>query len=126
MKHHRPVFGVGPEAGFDEERFVITNAYTGGSDGLKKTFDAATKHRDETYNSFCAQQLDYERGDDVLQIGQMTMKTARAYLTDSVPRDSLAALLLAGFAVALQIVVLPLMHWFDASRQWNQLRPSIK
>src|SRR5262249_36836329 len=36
MARHRYVFGVGAEAGFDEARFVITNAYTGGSDSLKK------------------------------------------------------------------------------------------
>src|SRR5258708_28998820 len=30
MRLHRAVFGVGDEAGFDEARFVITDAYTGG------------------------------------------------------------------------------------------------
>ena len=38
---HRHEFGVGPDAGFDADRFVITGSYTGGSDGLKKTFDMA-------------------------------------------------------------------------------------
>ena len=38
MRRHRAVFGVGGEAGFDEARFVITDAYTGGSDALKKIF----------------------------------------------------------------------------------------
>src|SRR5262249_3756713 len=38
MAHHRAAFGVGPEAEFDEERFIIRNAYTGGSDDLKKTY----------------------------------------------------------------------------------------
>lgn len=32
MARHRAVFGVGDEAGFDDARFVITDAYTGGSD----------------------------------------------------------------------------------------------
>jgi hypothetical protein len=45
MRGHRAVFGVGAEAGFDEARFVITDAYTGGSDALKKSFEAAPKHR---------------------------------------------------------------------------------
>src|SRR6185369_16901233 len=49
MRNHRHVFGVGDEAGFDEARFVITNAYTGGSDALKKSFDEASKHRDKQY-----------------------------------------------------------------------------
>jgi hypothetical protein len=38
MRKHRNVFEVGPEAGFDEEHFVITNAYTGASDNLKRTY----------------------------------------------------------------------------------------
>jgi hypothetical protein len=41
MGRHRGVFGVGAEAGFDEGRFVITDSYTGGSDNLKKPFEAA-------------------------------------------------------------------------------------
>ena len=36
MRRHRAVFGVGDDAGFEEARFVITNAYTGGSDALEK------------------------------------------------------------------------------------------
>ena len=73
MSRHRAVFGVGEDAGFDETRFVITNAYTGGSDALKKTFEAAPKHRDEQYNVFCARELDYARGDDVLHLGRIDL-----------------------------------------------------
>src|SRR6202012_1757076 len=54
MRHHRNVFGVGPEAGFDETRFVITDAYTGGSGALRKSYAVAPKHRDDKYNAFCA------------------------------------------------------------------------
>jgi hypothetical protein len=61
MRRHRAVFGVGDEAGFDEARFVITNAYTGGSDALKKSLETAPRHRGERYNAFCARELDYER-----------------------------------------------------------------
>ena len=43
MREHRAVFGVGGEAGFDEQRFVITDAYTGGSDALKKTYRRRAK-----------------------------------------------------------------------------------
>ncbi len=76
MADHRHVFGVGADAGFDEDRFVITNAYTGGSDALKKRFDQATPHRDPAYNDFCAGMLDYDRGDDLLQLGQVDLPTA--------------------------------------------------
>ena len=123
MARHRHIFGVGTEAGFDEERFVITNAYTGGSDDLKKSFEDAAKHRVETYNDFCSKELDYGRGDDVLQIGQMNFQAARIYLADAVPRGSLAALAVAGMAATLQRLVLPVVHWADSSRQWDVLRP---
>ena len=123
MRNHRHVFGVGPEAGFDEDRFVITNAYTGGSDGLKKSFDEAAKHRDDIYNDFCARELDYERGDDILQLGQMDLETASRYLRNSVPRESLRGLLLTGALVGLQGLILPVIHWTAASRQWGVLRP---
>lgn len=122
MADHRHVFGVGPEAKFDEQSFVIEDAYTGGSDDLKKSFAVAQKHRDDTYNTFCEESLDYDRGDDFLQLGAIDLKTARAYLLKSVPRGSILGLGVAGVFVALQRVALPIIYWFDTSRQWNQLR----
>lgn len=123
MTRHRAVFGVGDEAGFDEARFVITNAYTGGSDALKKTFETAPKHRDEQYNAFCARELDYARGDDVLQLGRIDLAGARRYLLSEVPHGSLPALLGAGTALALQRLVLPVVHWMDDTRPFGTLRP---
>ncbi len=123
MARHRAVFGVGAEAGFDEARFVITDAYTGGSDALKKTFEAAPKHRDEQYNSFCARELDYARGDDILQIGRIDLAGARRYLLSEVPSGSLPALLATGAALALQRLVLPAAHWLDDTRPFGILRP---
>jgi hypothetical protein len=123
MRDHRHVFGVGDEAGFDEGRFVISNAYTGGSDALKKTFEAASKHRDEQYNAFCVRELDYARGDDVLQIGRIDLAGARRYVTREVPTGSLPALLAASAVLALQRLVLPLIHWMDDTRGFGILRP---
>ena len=123
MRDHRRVFGVGAEAGFDEPRFVITNAYTGGSDALKKSFELAAKHRDEEYNAFCARELDYARGDDVLQIGRIDLAGARRYVTSEVPTGSLPALLAASMVLALQRLVLPLVHWMDDTRSYGSLRP---
>lgn len=124
MGSHRHVFGVGPEAGFDADRFVITNAYTGGSDNLKKTFEAAPKHRKAEYNDFCAAELDYERGDDLLQIGQLDLNAAQRYLLESVPRNALGRLAVASFVILVQRLVLPVLHWADSRRQWGILRPS--
>ncbi|MBR1121299.1 hypothetical protein JQ628_07210 [Bradyrhizobium lablabi] len=123
MRQHRAVFGVGEEAGFDEARFVITNAYTGGSDALKKSFDSAPKHRDEKYNEFCAGELDYARGDDLLQIGRVDLTGARRYLFREVPSGSLPALLATSAVLALQRLVLPAVHWMDDTRTFGTLRP---
>src|SRR5882757_672905 len=123
MRRHRAVFGVGDDAGFDETRFVITNAYTGGSDALKKSFEAAPKHRDPQYEAFCARELDYSRGDDVLQLGRIDLAGARRYLLSEVPSGSLPALLATGTALALQRLVLPAVHWIDDTRPFGILRP---
>jgi hypothetical protein len=123
MRSHRHVFGVGPEAGFDEAQFVITNAYTGGSDDLKKTFDQAAKHRQEKYNALCARALDYARGDDFLQIGQVNMTAAQKYAFAEVPRASLPGVVISGLFLGLQSLLLPLIHWLDARRPWGSLRP---
>jgi hypothetical protein len=124
MAAHRHVFGVGPEAGFDEARFVITDAYTGGSDDLKKTLADAPRHRDEAYNAFCAGALDYDRGDDVLQLGRMDLPAVRRYLAREVPPSRLAGVLAAGGLVLVGKLVLPALHWFDAGKPWSILRPA--
>ncbi|MEM7480389.1 MAG: hypothetical protein AAF481_04390 [Acidobacteriota bacterium] len=123
LRHHRSAFGVGEEAGFDTERFVITNAYTGGSDDLKKTFEEAQKHRDPVYNEMCRRELDYERGDDFLQLGQFNLQMLRRYLLKTVPRDSLPALLGHLAFAGLGTIVLPLIHWLSPRRPMGELRP---
>jgi hypothetical protein len=123
MARHRAVFGVGEEAGFDEARSIITNAYTGGSDALKKTFDIAPKHRSAIYNDFCERELDYARGDDALQLGRIDLGAARHYLLREVPHGSLPSLLAASAILALQRLVLPVMHWLDDTRAFGTLRP---
>jgi hypothetical protein len=123
MARHRAVFGVGEEAGFDEARFVIADAYTGGSDALKKSLASAPKHRDGQYNDFCASQLDYERGDDLLQLGKIDLAGARRYLLSEVPPSSLPALLIAGTMLTLQRLALPALHWIDDTRTFGTLRP---
>lgn len=123
MSRHRHVFGVGADADLDEERLVITNAYTGGSDDLKKTFESAPKHRDEVYNEFCRRELNYERGDDVLQLCQLSLDTARRFVLKDVPRRSLPAVLGAVGFVALGRLVLPVAYWLTPDRPWGILRP---
>lgn len=123
MTTQRHVFGVGHEAGFLEDKFVITAAYTGGSDGLKKTWEQAPKHRDDRYNDFCAATLDYTRGDDVLQLGQMDLVAMRRYLAREVPKSAVLGLVLTGALVALRRFVLPAIYWADSRQAWSILRP---
>jgi hypothetical protein len=123
MRAHRHVFGVGGEAEFDEGAFVIRNAYTGGSDNLKKTFEQAQKHRKPVFNEFCAAVLDYNRGDDVIQIGRLDLGAARRYLTDMVPRQAWAVVGVAALMALFQRAILPVVQWLDASREWGRLRP---
>ncbi|WP_027834864.1 hypothetical protein [Maritalea myrionectae] len=123
MADHRHVFGVGEDADFDETRFIITNAYTGGSDDLKKSFEDAPKHRDETFNSFCSTSLDYDRGDDFLQIGLIDLNAARNFLTRIVPPQSLLGVMSITTLLLLQRFALPIIHWFDDKKQYGVLRP---
>jgi hypothetical protein len=122
IRRHRTVFGVGDDAGFDEERFVITNSYTGGSDNLKKTFDEAPKHREAIYNDFCARELDYARGDDVLQLCRLDLAAMQRFLVKDVPRRSLPAVAATLAVVSLNRLVLPVIHWLSADRPWGILR----
>ena len=123
MAAHRDVFGVGDDAGFAPDSFVISAAYTGGSDALAKTWDQAAKHRDAAYNDLCARKLDYVRGDDLLQIGRMDMAAMRRYLQREVPRGAIAGLMVTALMVSLSRVILPVTHWLDAGKTWRSLRP---
>lgn len=122
MRKHRQVFGVGADARFDEERFIITNAYTGGSDNLKKTFAEAQKHRDERANALCERQLDYARGDDFLQIARFDQQAALRYLLRDVPRNSLPAILYRLAFLLLGRIFLPLLHWLSTREAMGELR----
>jgi hypothetical protein len=82
MARHRDVFGVGDDAEIDLARFVIRNAYTGGSDDLKKGWADACKHRDERFNRLCRELLDYDRGDDLLQIGTLRVGGVATLMAD--------------------------------------------
>jgi hypothetical protein len=123
MRRHRHAFGVGEDAGYDADRQIITDAYTGGSDNLKKTFAVAAKHRHEAYNAFCERELDYSRGDDVLQIGKIDLAAGQRFLARSVPRSALPQLAVQAAMVLAGAVLAPLIQWLDPSRPYNRLRP---
>ena len=123
MRKHRSAFGVGADAGFDAETFIISNAYTGGSDNLKKTFASAPKHRNTAVNDLCESALDYARGDDFLQIGKLDVAALRYFLFRTLPGRSAISSTMALIFFAFQFVFLPIRHWFDADKPWGALRP---
>ena len=124
MARHRAAFGVGDDAGFDEGRFVITNAYTGGSDALKKTLEQASPHRKKSYNDFCRQQLDYERGDDLIQIGRIDMVAAGQYLRKVAPPTTAIGLTALVALLGARMALLPIIHWLSPNHAWGVLRPA--
>ena len=124
MERHRDAFGVGEDAGFDIDRQVITDAYTGGSDNLKKSFDVATKHRRDVYNDYCRRELDYTRGDDVLQIGAIDLAAGQRFLSRSVPRSALPQLAVQAAIMMTGAVIAPLLQWLDTTRPFGRLRAS--
>jgi GNAT superfamily N-acetyltransferase len=126
MARHRDVFGVGSEADYDEERAIIRNSYTGGSDNLKKSFADAPKHRNDVHNDACRAALDYDRGDDFLQLGQVTLGAARRYFTRSASGISPVALALRFVLLALEALVAPVIQWFAADTPMGDLRPSLR
>lgn len=119
---HRHVFGTGPEAEFDAESFILRNSYTGGSDNLKKSFADAPKYKDEAVNAMCRAQLDYDRGDDFLQIGRFTFSVARRYLTRSASVISPLFLFTQGAMLLVESVLAPVLQWFTPSRPMGALR----
>ena len=111
MRDHRAAFGVGEEAGFDEINQVISNSYTGGSDDLKKTFAETAQHRDDRVNEMCRRSLDYDRGDDFLQIGCWTVGTTLRFLRESAPRFFAARTLVQAAALVFASLVVPVVRW---------------
>ena len=125
MKHHRKVFGVSEEAAFDEQRFVVTNAYTGGSDHLKKSFAEAPQHRIGAYNQMCRQALDYDVGDDFLQVGQIDLPAARNFLLGHMPRAWLQSLVLPLAFLLASASLLPVLHWLSPRQPMGDVRPRL-
>jgi hypothetical protein len=123
MRRHRSVFGVGPEAEFDDERFIIRNSYTGGSQQLMHSYEEVAKHRADAANVMCGQHLDYVRGDDFLQVGIIDYTAAYNYLTRMVPRDTLPYLLSRISLLVLARLIAPVLQWLTPDKQLGDLRP---
>lgn len=126
MSKHRAVFGVCYEAQFDEDTFVIRDAYKGGSDNLKKSFDQTAKHRNKVYNDFCLETLDYKRGDDFLQIGQMDMRTYYNYMLHSATQSGFIVVFYKIIFSFLESLFVPCFQWLSVNRKMGTLRSRIR
>ena len=122
MRRHRRAFGVGDDAVFDSERFVILNSYTGGSDHLKKRWEDAPRHRDERYNELCRRELDYQRGDDFLQLGQVDLFTLWRYLSHSLPGEAWTLALSRAVFVVADGLIVPVLQWLTPDLAMGDLR----
>lgn len=111
MKDYRSAFGTGDDATYYAEKQIIANSYTGGSNNLKKTFEESPKYRSEIVNIFCRENLDYHRGDDIIQLGVLSGKLIHNFLSKKVSGVSrlqwFAYLLIASIFITL----LPVLRW---------------
>ena len=123
IQDNRHVFGVGADAEFDSQRFIIKNSYTGGSDHLKKKFTEAQAHRDPRYNDFCKENLDYDRGDDFIQIGQFNLLMNKKFIMRSIPKKSILSILVSFCFMSFQSILSPILLWLDTSEKYGDLRP---
>ncbi|HTW92071.1 MAG TPA: hypothetical protein VMH22_10225 [bacterium] len=73
VSRHGAEFAAGPESRFDEETFAVSDGYIAAAAPLHKTWDQVAKHADPRCNELCRRVLDYQRGDDLLQIGRVNL-----------------------------------------------------
>ena len=111
MKFHRNAFGTGTDAIFDSQKQIIANSYTGGSDNLKKTFEESPKYRIESVNVFCEKNLNYDIGDDFLQIGILSRKLIHNFFSKRVGGVSRLQWFLYLLIAGLFIILLPVLKW---------------
>jgi len=69
-------FGIGPKGVLNEEQFVIKDSCRGPSEVVRTSYAKSAKYRVSRCNTFCKSVLDYERGDELLQIGRLSLSAA--------------------------------------------------
>jgi len=122
MDQHREVFGVGYEAGYDPVRQVITNAYTGGSDNMKKKFEDAAHHRSPEVNEMCRTHLSYERGDDFLQLGKLGNKVIVELFKNKLQKLSYVQIAMNLTIMSAAMILLPVLRWLIPANSLSQVR----
>ncbi len=110
FERYKSVFGVGENSTYLPHQQIIQNSYTGGSDSLKKTFDQSAKHRRAEVNDFCENNLDYDRGDDFIQIGLMDYRCFFLFFK-SRHQNIFSKIILESVVWSLQTIVVPTLKW---------------
>lgn len=116
VRDHRKAFGVGEDATWDPKRQVLMNAYTGGSDHLKKTFQESPMHRDPKINALCESELNYSRGDDFVQVGQLCSSSFVSLFKSKKSKQSFWQL---SFNLSLFVLIgtiVPVIRWLIPGR----------
>jgi hypothetical protein len=72
FNEHGHEFGMGSNAVLDKENFVISGSCCGPSDALRVDYRHSARYVMPACNRFCEDTLDYERGDELLQVGQVS------------------------------------------------------
>ena len=111
MRDHRKDFGVGDDAALDLDHQIIQNAYTGGSNEMKKHYETTTKHRDEKINQMCRASLDYSRGDDFIQLGVLDISGFFALLKNKRSKQNF-------FQVTFNILIFAIFGFFLPIFRW--------
>lgn len=70
VRDHGHEFGAGGHAALDEGTFVVRGSCRGPSEALRTSYRRAAKYSVRACNEYCRDLLDYERGDELLQLGR--------------------------------------------------------
>lgn len=70
VRDHAHEFGAGSEAVLDERTFVVRGSCRGPSESLRTSYRRSAKYVVRDCNDWCRDLLDYERGDELLQLGR--------------------------------------------------------
>jgi hypothetical protein len=73
---HGHEFGMGPHAHLDLQNFVVRGSCQGPSDALRVNYENSAKYITLKCNKFCELMLDYERGDEFVQVGHVSLRTS--------------------------------------------------
>lgn len=77
-RYYRDVIYIRPDARFDDRNFVFRGSVKD-TMFVKRGDDARYFHRDEALNRFYAERMDFSEGDEVLQVGYVSLLTAFKY-----------------------------------------------